>query len=144
MSRPDISPRLRRAVADRDGWRCCYCHLSQIGQAATFHLDHVWPWSRGGPTTAENLAFQCTGCGLHMSDRVELADPLTGELAPLFHPLRQTWADHFAISPDGVCHGLTPVGRATVIALGMNEHAPQVARRMQIASGLLAATEDLS
>ena len=143
MSRPDIPPSLRRLIAERDGWRCSYCRLSQIGQAATFHIDHIWPWSRGGPTAVDNLAFQCTGCGLHKSDRVELADPLTGRPTPLFHPLNQIWAEHFAISPDGVCHGLTAVGRATVAALAMNEHAPRAARRIQISSGLLTIAEEL-
>ena len=142
MSRPDVPERLRALIADRDGRRCSYCHLSQIGQAATFHIDHIWPWSRGGPTDVANLAFQCTGCSLHNSDKVEMVDPVTGPLTPLFHPLLQLWSDHFAIDREGVCHGQTAVGRATVIALAMNEDAPRIARRMQLAAGLLSASED--
>jgi hypothetical protein len=36
-----IGARLRRAVIRRAADRCEYCGLSQAGQEATFHIDHV-------------------------------------------------------------------------------------------------------
>jgi hypothetical protein len=41
---------------------------------------------------------------------------------PLFHPRRQTWADHFRWTDNGLyLAGLTPVGRATIAALQLND-----------------------
>ena len=37
----DISGSLRDAVTLRAGNRCEYCQLSQLGQEAMFHVDHV-------------------------------------------------------------------------------------------------------
>jgi hypothetical protein len=58
---------LRRLVIQRAEDRCEYCGISQLGQVATFHIDHIIPSVAGGETTAENLAlefarrFQCRG-----------------------------------------------------------------------------------
>ena len=38
-----IPASLRRFVLQRAGERCEYCGLSQTGQEATFHIDHVVP-----------------------------------------------------------------------------------------------------
>ncbi|MBL8799098.1 MAG: HNH endonuclease, partial [Planctomycetia bacterium] len=51
----DISPSLHAEVVLRAGQRCEYCQLSQLGQEATFHIDHVVPRAAGGPTTTDNL-----------------------------------------------------------------------------------------
>ena len=32
---------LRKGVIDRANNRCEYCQISQVGQVATFHIDHV-------------------------------------------------------------------------------------------------------
>jgi hypothetical protein len=55
----DISPSLHAEVVLRAGQRCEYCRLSQLGQEAAFHIDHVRPRAAGGPTIAENLALAC-------------------------------------------------------------------------------------
>ena len=44
----DIPAALRAEVVARAGNRCEYCSLSQIGQEAAFHVDHVKPRSDGG------------------------------------------------------------------------------------------------
>ena len=51
----DISAALREEVVLRAGNRCEYCRLSQVGQEAAFHIDHVVPRVAGGPTELENL-----------------------------------------------------------------------------------------
>jgi hypothetical protein len=58
----DIAPTLHTQVVLRAGQRCEYCRLSQLGQEATFHIDHVVPRAAGGPTVAENLALACVSC----------------------------------------------------------------------------------
>jgi 5-methylcytosine-specific restriction endonuclease McrA len=60
---------LRRLVVQRAGNRCEYCHLSQVGQEATFHIDHIIPVVADGKTTADNLALACVSCSLHKSAR---------------------------------------------------------------------------
>ena len=53
----DIAPSLHAEVVLRAGQRCEYCQRSQLGQEATFHIDHVVPRAAGGPATADNLAL---------------------------------------------------------------------------------------
>jgi 5-methylcytosine-specific restriction endonuclease McrA len=61
----DVSSRLRAEVVRRAGNRCEYCGLSQLGQEAVFHVDHVVPRSAGGPSTADNLALACVSWKVH-------------------------------------------------------------------------------
>jgi hypothetical protein len=115
----DIPAALAREVIERAGDRCEYCRLSQLGQEATFHIDHVIPRAAGGPTTAVNLALACVSCSLRKGARQSAADPETGLPAPLFSPREMNWNEHFRW--DGVLvMGLTPTGRATADALSMN------------------------
>ncbi len=138
MSRSSIPRALREAVFERDGGHCQYCRLTQIGHGATFHIDHIVPRSRGGPTALNNLALQCPNCSLRKADKIAAMDPDTGQSTALFHPLQQVWEQHFHLQSDGVCTGSTTVGRATVSALQMNATIPRFARACQIMLGLLS------
>lgn len=137
MTRSSIPQTLRDEVARRDDEQCLYCGLRQFGNVATFHIDHIVPRSRGGPTTLDNLALQCPNCSLHKSNRVDAVDPITGERVALFNPLRDVWRAHFELADNGSISGRTPVGRATADALGMNLPNARIARALQIALGLL-------
>jgi hypothetical protein len=110
---------LRRLVIARAGNRCEYCGLSQLGQSATFHVDHVEPVAAGGLTILENLALACVSCSLRKAARRHAPDPETGEEAPIFNPRQQQWSEHFRWDDVRVV-GLTATGRATVAALEMN------------------------
>jgi 5-methylcytosine-specific restriction endonuclease McrA len=114
-----IPARLRRLVIDRAGNRCEYCHLSQQGQEATFHVDHVRPVVAGGPTESANLALACVSCSLRKGARTVAHDHLTRVETPLFNPREHLWADHFAWN-DVKLMGLTSIGRATIDALQLN------------------------
>jgi 5-methylcytosine-specific restriction endonuclease McrA len=65
----------RRAIFARDDHRCQYC-----GECAD-SIDHVFPRSRGGRHTWENVAAACRPCNLSKRDRtpeeagMELARP---------------------------------------------------------------------
>lgn len=75
-------------------------------------------------------------CNGFKSDHTHGTDPLTGEDVPLFHPRRQQWADHFAWSTDGqLVLGLTSCGRATVVALQLNNVIAVMVRREWVAAG---------
>jgi hypothetical protein len=93
---PAIPASLRRTVIQRANNRCEYCQLSQEGQIATFHIDHITPVVAGGPTTEANLALACVACSLHKAAKETVQDPLTGEWLAMFHPRQQLWQDHFA------------------------------------------------
>ncbi len=142
MSLSDIPAWLRQIVLGRDENACKYCGMSQVGQGSAFHVDHVWPRSRGGLTQEDNLVLQCPHCSSRKAGKVTGVDPVTGHVVALFHPLRQPWSDHFDLHRDGRCTGLDGVGRATVEALSMNHPLPLEARADQIAIGRLRPTAD--
>lgn len=114
-----MSADLRRAVLQRARGRCEYCGLSQEGQEATFHVDHVVPMAEGGQTIAENFALACVSCSLRKGARQAGMDPQTGRNVLLFNPRRDRWSEHFRFDGVGLV-GLSPTGRATVEALQMN------------------------
>ncbi|MCO5190999.1 MAG: HNH endonuclease [Anaerolineae bacterium] len=110
---------LRQLVVERAGNRCEYCQLSQRGQAATFHIDHIEPVVAGGATSAENLALACVACSLFKGARQSAYDGVSQSEAPIFHPRLERWSTHFTY--EGVkIEGLTAIGRVTVDVLKMN------------------------
>lgn len=90
-----IPPSLRHLIVERAGNRCEYCSLSQIGQSAKFHIDHVIPIVEGGQSTEDNLALACVACSLHKAARLKAVDPDTEEQAFIYNPRTQVWTDHF-------------------------------------------------
>lgn len=115
----DVSPALRAEIILRAGHRCEYCQLSQFGQEATFHIDHVVPRAAGGPTTADNLALACVSCSLRKWAKQTAIDPESDDEVPLFNPRAHVWAEHFRWTEVRVIP-LTATGRATAAALAMN------------------------
>ena len=73
-----IPAQLRRLVIERAAGRCEYCGLSQEGQEATFHIDHITPVVAGGATIETNLALACVSCSLRKGARQTAIDPQTG------------------------------------------------------------------
>lgn len=125
-----FTPALRALVFERAQGQCEYCGLSQAGQEATFHIDHVNPRLAGGPTEESNLALACVGCSLHKAARRQGLDPTTGATVMLFNPRTDEWPSHFLF--DGVwVRGTSPIGRATVEALAMNRQLLLEARAAQ-------------
>ncbi|MCX6875145.1 MAG: HNH endonuclease signature motif containing protein [Verrucomicrobia bacterium] len=125
---------MKRAVLQRAGGRCEYCGLSQAGQEARFHVDHIHPRAEGGATALDNLALACVPCSLRKGARCAAPDPLTGKPAPLFHPRRQVWGDHFQWQGCRVL-GRTPTGRATVHQLKMSRLLAQAIRAEEALRG---------
>ena len=62
----------------------------------------------------------------------------------MFDPRSQRWAEHFRWSDDGVrVEGLTPTGRATVMALRLDDDPlALMVRRNWVAAGWHPPTED--
>ncbi|MCG5056772.1 MAG: HNH endonuclease [Limnoraphis sp. WC205] len=134
---------LRRLVIQRSKNRCEYCTISQIGQVATFHIDHVIPVVAGGKTTVENLALACVSCSLRKGARQQLKDSETGEVVYIFNPRQQRWNTHFAWNGVKVI-GLTAIGRATVQALDLNRSTMLAIRAEEELLGRHPPPEDIN
>lgn len=90
----------------------------------------------------DNLALSCQGCNGHKATRIEAFDPETNSLAPLFHPRQHNWRDHFTWNADSThLIGLTPTGRATIIALHLNREGVINLRQVLVAFGLHPRTD---
>lgn len=116
-----LTPALRKAIIEQARGCCEYC-LSQSDFATqSFAIEHIFPRSKGGTNAPDNLALSCPGCNAHKYNKTEGPDPLTRLPAPLFHPRKDLWEEHFTWNED-FCYliGLTPTGRATIAALKMN------------------------
>jgi hypothetical protein len=70
-------------------------------------------------------------------DVVEARDPLTGQVVRLFNPRTDEWDDHFSWSADGLdIVGRTPIGRATIATLKMNDDKQRYLRALWKKLGL--------
>lgn len=136
MSETRVPPAVRRRVAARAKNRCEYCRCPELFSTSSFCIEHIVPSSRGGGPETGNLAFACTGCNAHKSDRLTAVDPLTDDDVRLFHPRRDRWQTHFEWSENflGII-GLTKVGRATVDAIQLNRRNIRNLRRVLLAAG---------
>jgi hypothetical protein len=125
---------LAEAVRRRAGNRCEYCHLPQAGFRRGFHTEHIVARQHGGSANLDNLALACWSCNLKKGPNLSGIDLETGEVTTLFHPRKEVWPEHFTVLvgsliPFGVeIRGSTPVGRATVRLLGLNEEMRQMVR----------------
>lgn len=123
----------RRAVRARAGETCEYCRSQERFSPQAFSVEHIIPIASGGFDSLGNLALACQGCNNHKYTRISALDPATGELAPLFHPRRDRWRDHFIWNHDfTLLVGLTPSGRATVDALRLNRSGLVNLRRILV------------
>lgn len=131
-----ISPLLRQQVRDRAKGRCEYCRTSERLTGVALEVDHIIPQAQGGSATLENLCLACRRCNAHKGYRTHFPDPQTGETFPLFNPRLHRWADHFAWIDDGTrILGQTPSGRATIVALRMNDPLVVRARGLWVSAG---------
>jgi hypothetical protein len=98
-------------------------------------IDHIRARKQHGPTTLENLCWACAECNGHKGANVAGFDPETGELAILFNPRRELWAERFAWDGPKLL-GKTDIGRATIDVLQINLPARIEFRRLLIQLGL--------
>jgi HNH endonuclease len=110
----------RKLVWERANWCCEYCQLRQQDSVLPHEIDHIRARKHHGGTTLQNTCLACAYCNGFKGSNVAGFDPELGGLVPLFNPRRDIWTDHFEW--DGpVLLGLTPVGRATIDVLRIND-----------------------
>jgi hypothetical protein len=121
----------RDLVRRRAGERCEYCRLHQEHGELIHHVEHIVARQHGGSDGPDNLALACHRCNLRKGPNLTGIDPQTRRPAPLFHPRRHRWSEHFNF--EGVLiHGISATGRATVQVLAMND-----ARRLEVRREIL-------
>ena len=78
--------KIRLQVLNRDAWTCTYC-----GDQAS-QVDHIWPKSRGGEDTLDNLTSACAKCNMLKRDRTDAvflgSTSTPPDLADLLSPKR--------------------------------------------------------
>lgn len=122
MPREYLPVEVVRRVREAARERCGYCLSPQRLVMARLEIEHVIPRARGGSDDETNLWLSCPLCNRYKGDRIAARDPETGEEVTLFNPRRQRWSEHFRWSEDGLrILGQTPIGRATVAALRLDD-----------------------
>jgi len=136
MSRPHIPTSLRRAIAEQSGQRCGYCQTALAYSGIQLHVEHIIPLAAGGETIELNLWLACALCNRHKGVQTHAIDPATNDRVALFNPRTQNWLEHFVWSKEGVyVVGQTPCGRATVVALRLNNDYIVPARKNWVRAG---------
>ena len=136
MPRERLTKKQRQHVIERAQGCCEYCLCQAQFATQSFSVEHITPLDAGGDNKAANLALACQGCNAHKHTKQLALDPLEGEFVPLYHPRQHQWRDHFGWNPDyTTIIGLTPIGRATVVALKMNRPSLVNLRRALYAFG---------
>ncbi|MEA3310533.1 MAG: HNH endonuclease signature motif containing protein [Chloroflexota bacterium] len=136
MSKKRVTADQRRTVIRRARGCCEYCRSQLRFTNQSFSVEHIIPRSRQGETTLDNLALSCQSCSNHKYNKIEGRDPISGKSVPLYHPRQQRWAKHFTWNNDcTLIIGLTPVGRATVEILQLNNLGIANLRRILYAVG---------
>ena len=121
MSDRKPTTRQKQFVYDRARGVCEYCLSPANYSSDYFSIEHIYPRVLGGTNSLNNLALSCQGCNSHKFTHITAIDPMTGTLAPLFHPRRDTWSAHFVWNEEYTqIIGQTPTGRATVEDLPLN------------------------
>jgi HNH endonuclease len=107
-----------RALAEN---QCGYCQSLQKYVLGILEIEHIIPKATGGSDDEDNLWLSCRLCNAYKGIQTEAPDPISDRTVQLFNPRTQRWLRHFAWSADDVyIMGLTPCGRATVLALQLN------------------------
>ena len=131
-----ISSEIRERVRADAQNRCGYCLSQQRYVLGVLEIDHIVPKAAGGSDDEENLWLACRLCNSHKGAQIEAKDPVTRRATKLFNPRLQSWSQHFRWIDDGILiEGKTDVGRATVIALQLNNPYAVTVRQAWISAG---------
>ena len=71
--------KIRLKVLARDAYTCAYC-----GSPDANEVDHVWPKSRGGEDTLDNLVCACRRCNILKKDKTDSVFLGLGSTPPAF------------------------------------------------------------
>jgi 5-methylcytosine-specific restriction endonuclease McrA len=129
----------RKSVAARADGLCEYCQLPETESVLPHTIDHIRARKHRGPTTIQNTCWACAQCNGAKGSDATSYDPETDELVRLFNPRADEWKDHF-LWHGPTLRGKTPVGRATIALLRINDVARIEQRRLLMAAGAYPMT----
>jgi len=130
------SESVRESIRRRAGDRCEYCQLRQEYCEFSHHLEHIVARQHLAADNLDNLALACHFCNRKKGPNLAGIDPVTSQITVLFHPRRDSWDDHFRWDGPFI-EGLSPVGRATVSVLALNDGKRMRLRLQLLEKGLL-------
>ena len=136
MSSPEIPLAFQQRVREAARHRCGYCLSPQKYVMGKLEIEHTIPRAHGGSDDESNLWLSCSLCNRYKGSQITGMDSLDSAQVALFNPGMQVWDAHFRWSPDGTqIIGITPVGRATVAALQLNNEVAVEVRRNWVLAG---------
>ena len=130
----NIPAPLRRLVTERAQGLCEYCGVPESFALASHQIDHIIALKHGGETASENLGLSCALCNKYKGSDIASVDPETQQILPLYHPRKDTWADHFYLD-DADIAPKTLTGRVTVQLLQLNQPNRVSERMLLILAG---------
>ncbi len=102
----------------------------------------VIPKAAGGLDEEENLWLACRLCNSYKGVQTQGQDPESDRNVELFNPRLQKWTRHFTWVNNGThIEGITACGRATVIAMQLNNPYAVLVRQAWISAGWHPPTE---
>jgi 5-methylcytosine-specific restriction endonuclease McrA len=138
-----ISRAVRERVRIAARNRCGYYHAPQELVLGPLEIDHVLPEGQGGTSNEDNLWLACSVCNSHKAAKLMALDSTTQTVVPLFNPRLNRWNEHFRWDGDGAhALGITPIGRATVVALHLNNHQSVEVRKAWNSYGCFPPPDD--
>jgi hypothetical protein len=124
-----IPESVRRAVHDRDGGRCVRC--GDGPPAVELHVDHKYPWSKGGTNQLSNLQLLCQRCNLSKGAKVEdgssleiFEEPVTALARALERSPIRTAQDLPGLIASGVAAGHSQLAVDAVVSVDIEGNVP--------------------
>jgi hypothetical protein len=97
--RDPISSSLRQHIYARDGRRCRFCFTG----SQHLELDHIVPWSAGGPDTTDNLRSLCHNCNTARSNRRTASDEPATPITLACDDCIRDWIRRYGFTRYGRC-----------------------------------------
>jgi hypothetical protein len=133
-----VRVRVRASAQDR----CGYCQSLQKYVLGILEIEHIIPKAAGGSDEEENLWLACRLCNSYKGIQTQGQDPESDRNVKLFNPRFQQWTRHFTWINNGThIEGITACGRATVIAMQLNNPYAVPVRQAWISAGWHPPTE---
>jgi HNH endonuclease len=137
-----ISEEVRTRVRASANNQCGYCQSLQRYVLGILEIEHIIPKAAGGSDEEENLWLACRLCNSYKGVKTQAKDPETDQNINLFNPRLQKWTSHFIWINDGThIAGITACGRATVLAMQLNNPYAVTVRQAWISAGWHPPTE---
>lgn len=137
-----IPEKVRAQIRIQANNQCGYCLSLQKYVLGVLEIEHIIPKAAGGTDDEENLWLACRLCNAYKGIQIDAKDPVTNRKIKLFNPRQQKWSRHFTWANNGTqITGLTVCGRATVLALQLNNTYAVTVRQAWVSAGWHPPTE---